>query len=102
MCPRGRHSEHIRKVRAAEAVAQVQLDDLGIGAAQRRKRGPHHGAKVHLPIAGAKISHRIRRAGRLVARRGDTDREPSMALVAGHGKQPRSQAAEIAQPGDLG
>ena len=102
MHPRGRHAEHIREARAIEAMAQVQLDDLTIGGAQRGKRGAHHGAKVHLPIAGAGVSHRIRHPGRLIARRGDADRQPAMALVAGHRKQPRPQAGGIAQPRDLG
>jgi hypothetical protein len=114
--PRGRCTEHIREVRAIETMAQVQLDDLAIGGAQRGKRGAHHCAKVHLPIAGAGIGHRIGPPGHLIARRGDAGRQPvtalvaghrnyagrqpAMALVAGHRKQPRPQATGIAQPRD--
>jgi hypothetical protein len=116
MRPRGRHAEHIREVRAIETMAQVQLDDLTIGGAQRGKRGAHHRAKVRLPIAGAGIGHRIGHPGRLIARRGDAGRQaalalvpghcndagwqPAMALIAGHRKQPRPQAAGIVQPCD--
>ena len=102
MCLRGRHAEHIREVRTVETMVQVQLDDLTIGRAQRGKRGAHHGGRVHLPIAGAGISRRIGHPGRLIARRGDADRQPAMAFVAGYRKQPRPHATGITQPRDLG
>jgi hypothetical protein len=98
----GWHAEHIREVRAVETMAQVQLDDLTVGGAQRAKRGAHHGGRVHLPIAGAGISHRVGHPGRLIARRGDADRQPAMAFVAGYREQPRPHAAGIIQPRDLG
>lgn len=99
---RRRHAEHVREVRAVETMAQVQLDDLSIGGAQRGKRGARHPRRVGLPIRCAGISHRTGHPGRLIARQRDADRQPAVAFVASYRKQPRPHAAGITQPRDLG
>ncbi len=103
MCLPARHAERIREVGAVETMAKVQFDDLTFRGVQPGKRGAHDGARARPRIVSADIPYVICHLGHVIVRRPEeVGGQPTMALVAGHGKQPRPQAAGFAQPRDLG
>ena len=83
-------------------MAQVQLDDLTFCRAQPGKGGANRGAQLRAPIVGTDITDVSGHLGHLIVGRRDVGRQPAMALIAGHGKQPHPQAVGLAQPRDLG
>ena len=86
-----------------EVVPQVQLTDLPLHGIQVGQRSVHQAVKLCLLGNRGELCGIVYRCGCLIELcRRDSSPQPSMALIAGHGKQPRPQPVGVAQPRDPG